>query len=95
MALAPDPVLTEPSARSDSWFRPLKDDRLEVYLVGKTLDDVPIKVRASGAAVHVWRVVEMFEEMTGKEVVGDWKRPPRTGARPLAGQLSIMEQLES
>lgn len=80
---------------TDNWFRPLKRDRLEVCLKGLAEDGTPLKMRASGPKDAVWRCVEMFEEMTGKEVVGEWKRPPRAGARPLAGQLSITEQLES
>lgn len=76
----------------ESWFRELKDDRLEVNLVGKTADGVPVKMRASGPKDAVWKCVEMFEEMTGKEVVGEWRRPPRTGPRPLEGQLTIMEE---
>lgn len=70
---------------ADNWFRSLKNDRLEISLAGKT----------SGPKEPIWQVVAMFEEMTGQQVVGDWKRPPRTGARPLVGQLSITEQLES
>lgn len=74
-----------------NWFRALKDDRLEVCLAGHSADGVGIKMRASGPAADIWRMVEMFEEMTGKEVVGDWRRPPRIGPRPLDGQLSIMD----
>lgn len=92
-----DPQNTAVAERepSDNWFRPLKDDRLEVCLAGQTPDGVAIRMRASGAQEPIWQVVAMFEEMTGKEVVGDWKRPPRTGSRPIEGQLSITEQLES
>lgn len=86
------PVEPEPEP-TRNWFRPLKDDRLEVSLVGVTLDGAPIKMRASGPEAAVWSVVEWFEEMTGKEVVADWKRPPRSGPRPLDGQLTM--ELES
>jgi hypothetical protein len=79
---------------TDNWFRSLKNDRLEVCLAGR-IDGTPLRIRASGPKDHIWKVVEMFEEMTGIEVVGEWKRSPRSVARPLAGQLSITEQLES
>lgn len=85
---ATDTTATEKEPKSN-WFRPLKGDRLEVSLSGVTTDGMPIKVRASGPEASIWRVVEMFEEMTGAQVVGDWKRPPRTGSRPLDGQLTI------
>ena len=81
--------------RTECWFRPLRDDRLEIYLVGTALNGEPVKVRASGAQEAIWELVEWFEQITGREVVGDWRRPPRIGPRPMAGQLSITEQLES
>lgn len=80
---------------SVNWFRTLKGDRLEVCLAGKTEDGVPLRMRASGTKEHVWEVVDMFEEMTGLTVEAYVKRPPRSGARPLAGQLAIFEQLRS
>ncbi len=80
--------------RTDSWFRQLKGGRLEVHLVG-SVEGVPLKMRASGPEDAIWKAVSMFEEMTGVAVEGEWRRPPRTGARPLDGQLTIMEQLES
>lgn len=79
--------------RADSWFRGLKGGRLEVSLVGVTTDGVPLKMRASGAEAPIWKVVEMFEEMTGCAVEAEWRRPPRTGPRPMAGQLDLTEAL--
>lgn len=72
----------------ENWFRRLKDDRLEVCLkVGA------LRLRASGTEPEVWRLVEVFEELTGVAINGEWRRPPRTGQRPLDGQLT-MDQLE-
>jgi hypothetical protein len=79
-------------SRTDSWYRHLKNDRLEVFLVGD-IDGCPLKMRASGPTDRMWEVVAMFEEMTGCAVDGTWLRPPRTGARPLEGQLNIIEAL--
>lgn len=80
--------------RSESWYRQLKGDRLEVKLTGQTSDGVAVKVRASGPTEQMWQVVAMFEEMTGTAVNGAWLRPPRSGAKPLEGQLTIIEALE-
>lgn len=73
----------------ENWFRHLQDDRLEVCLKAEGL-----RMRASGPELYVWKLVEMFEEMTGIAINGEWRRPPRTGARQLDGQLT-MDQLES
>lgn len=78
---------TVPSGTLDNWFRRLKDDRLEVCVRAKG-----VKLRASGPEEHVWKLVEAFEEQTGVAVEGEWRRPPRTGARPLAGQLTLGEE---
>lgn len=83
-ASATTPVEASPG---DNWFRKLKDDRLEVFLQAEGL-----KLRASGAEADIWRLVEQFEELTGVAVEGEWRRPPRTGSRPLEGQLSLMEE---
>lgn len=79
---------------TDSWYRELKDDRLEVKLVGQTPDGVVVKIRASGPKDQMWQVAAMFEDMTGTAVNGSWLRPPRSGAKPLEGQLTIIEALE-
>lgn len=81
------------AAPKDNWFRPLKNDRLEVSLrVGDH------KMRASGPQDDVWRLVEHFEELTGVAVEGDWKRAPRRGPRATEGQLDLtmaLGELES
>lgn len=70
----------------EGWFRSLKDGRLEVLL--KTPE---VRIRVSGSPERIWQAVEMFEEWTGLQVEGnaEWRRPPRTGKRALAGQLTI------
>lgn len=73
---------------SENWFRRLKDDRLEVCLKADGL-----RLRASGSEAEVWQLVELFEELSGLAVEGEWRRPPRTGSRPLDGQLT-MDDLE-
>lgn len=75
---------------TENWYRQLKGDRIEVCLKQGAL-----RMRASGTEAEVWKLVEAFEELSGAEAVGEWRRPARTGARQLAGQLSITEQLES
>jgi hypothetical protein len=81
----------EPEKATDGWFRELKDGRMECML--KTPG---IRLRVSGPAERVWAAVEMFEEWTGKQVAGDWKRPPKRGARPMEGQTDIfMDQRPS
>lgn len=80
------PVEAQPN---ENWFRPLKDDRLEVCLKVNGL-----RLRASGPELDVWALVEQFEQRTGVAIDGEWRRPPRTGQRPLEGQLT-MDQLES
>lgn len=74
---------------TEGWFRPLADDRLEVLLSAEGY-----RLRASGPEEYVFALVECWEERTGlsvESVRGNWKRPPRTGSRPMAGQLSIGE----
>lgn len=83
--IAPDtPGSPPPPPQLENWFRPLKDDRLEVCLKAKG-----VRLRASGTSPEVWKLVELFETLTGAEITADWKRPPRTGSRPLDGQLTI------
>jgi hypothetical protein len=90
----PKYVATAEGDGDGSWFRNLKGGRLEVCLKGSMPEGSNMKMRASGLERDVWKMVTMFEEMTGREVVGDWKRPPRSGARPIAGQLDIEELLD-
>lgn len=84
------PVAPADAQPTDNWFRELKDDRLEVSLRVEAM-----KMRASGPTADVWRLVERFEELTGVEITGDWRRPPRVGPRALEGQLDLTMQLES
>jgi hypothetical protein len=77
--------VTEPAEKAtDGWFRDLKDGRLEVML--KT---PYTRVRMSGHPDQVWEIVELFEEWTGRQVNGEWKRPPGRGAKPMEGQTDI------
>lgn len=72
---------------TDNWFRKLKGDRLEVCIKASGL-----RMRASGPELDVWKLVEAFEERTGVAIDGEWRRPPRTGSRPLEGQLTLGEE---
>lgn len=82
---APDRAPKEPGEKAtDGWFRELKDGRMEAMLKAPG-----IRLRISGSPERVWAAVELFEEWTGKQVAGDWKRPPKRGARPIAGQTDI------
>lgn len=80
----PPPSREESEKAFDAWFRPLKGDRLEVLLKTPNL-----RLRVSGKADDVWAVVEVYEELTGRRVEGDWKRPPRRGPRVPANQESL------
>jgi hypothetical protein len=88
---APPPPKKEPGEKStDAWFSELKDDRMECML--KTPE---IRLRVSGPAERVWEAVQLFEEWTGRQVAGDWKRPPKRGARQIPGQADIFMDLRS
>lgn len=75
--------------KSDNWFRNLKADRLEVCIKDEASG---LRLRASGPQDDIWKLVERFEELSGIAVDGEWRRPPRTGSRPLAGQLTLGEE---
>jgi hypothetical protein len=83
------------SKRTDSWFRKLKDECIEVHLVAEMVFGGRLKIRASGPEAEMWRVVALFEELTGKAVEADWRRPPRMGPRPMRGQITIEEALDA
>jgi hypothetical protein len=88
---APIDARTEPEKATDGWFRELKGGRLEVML--KT---PYTRLRISGHPDQVWEAVQMFEVWTGKQVSGEWKRPPDRGARQIEGQIDIfMDQRPS
>lgn len=55
------------------------------------LKDEGVRLRVSGTKEQVFAAVELFEGWTGKSVDGDWRRPPRTGPRPLKGSISMDE----
>jgi hypothetical protein len=79
------PAAKETEKATDGWFRELKDGRLETML--KTPE---VRLRVSGSPERVWQAVELFEEWTGRQVAGDWVRPPKRGARPIPGQESLL-----
>lgn len=81
---SPPPPKREIEKATDGWVRDLKDGRMECML--KAPD---VRLRISGSAERVWQAVEMFEDWTGCLVTGDWKRPPRKGAKPIEGQTDI------
>lgn len=69
----------------DNWFRKLQDGRMEVALRAKG-----VKVRASGTEEQMQDLVFWFEVTTDSTVEGPtWKRPLRTGPRPIPGQVEI------
>ena len=81
--LAPVPDLPP----TENWYRQLKDDRIEVCLKAEGL-----RMRASGPEVAIWRLIEVFEQLTGAQAVGNWKRPLPKGPRQLDGQIAMLEE---
>lgn len=69
----------------DCWLRKLQNDRLEICLKSDG-----VKVRASGTEEQMQDLVFWFEVATGRTVSAPtWKRPLRTGPRPIPGQVEI------
>lgn len=67
------------------WFRRLQDSRMEIMLRAGD-----VKVRASGREAEMFELVEWFEDKTGKRVSSpEWRRPARSGARPIPGQVEL------
>jgi len=84
--------------RSDSWYRRLKDGRIEINLVGRIITDsenLPLKVRASLPEGEVGRIIDFFEDVTGATVEWEGRSSPPNGPKPIPGQTTILEQLES
>lgn len=76
--------------QTEAWFRKLAEEgTIEIFL--KAGDR---KIRAHGPEAEMYELVAFFEEKTGLRINGDWRRPPRSGPRPIEGQLDITE-LES
>jgi hypothetical protein len=78
------------------WFRQLEGGGLEIFL-----KHGPLKVRAHGSREEMFELVDWFEEKAGVKIQGDWRRPPRRGPQPIAGQQTFdipeiaMTELES
>jgi hypothetical protein len=79
-------VRPRPRPRAEGWFRPLNDDRLEIFLKSPLHG---IKIRCSGKAVDLHELVDWFEEKTGLAV--NVPNRVRRGPKPMQGQLDLLE----
>jgi len=61
--------------KTESWFRRLDKDRIEIFLKHKGY-----KIRAHGPEEEMYELASWFEERTGATISGDWRRV-RTGPR--------------
>lgn len=80
-------------AKVEGWFSQLTEGRVEVFAKANGH-----KIRASGPEPFVAALVEVWEAQTGLEVrSAAWRRTPRTGPKPLKGQLDLttMPELQS
>jgi hypothetical protein len=69
------------------WFRRLNR---EVASMEVMLRHGDLKLRASGPEATMFELVEWFEDRTGKVVTSPtWRRPPRSGPRPIPGQVEL------
>lgn len=81
------------ATKTEGWFRKLEGERLEIFL--KHGDR---KVRAHGPEADMFELVEWFEDKTGVQIQGGWRRPPRSGPylHPAQQDLEVqIAELES